>query len=778
MLSNFEIDHRHGGNNFKVNLNRNHIRSISAFSSNSIFYFTTIVSDQITPEEVAMTSKMLERSYASFVVACISLMPFHRISADDQASVEEYLSQFHQNLGIDVDSKSTMVFGKALGLAADLQESVSAEDLKQTQDFLLECWEKSRKNCSNFVKVVNETISLNDMYNLNPIDPMTRTMQAAYKEKLDELNTWGFLGEASLDLFDLPEGGEYIPDADIIRGAFDYSPDDDNDDEYDEDIDDDDYDLDALIDNRSVLVEGNVKQAINSIMFALEGVSENKILSCPSLAKLNSLEAKLKKLKTKYARYLTRYKRKYKENKKNGTKQKLVIRFNGANISNPKAFMKQYGGYIKIINKRLKLVEKRRSELRKRKGLPDHKMEESAILIGITDTDLMVMDKLVEDAERQLLAPDDEAFVLNEAKGGRGGKGKGNGGGRSSSNSGGSNSNGNNNGGNGGSPKNTGNNNGGNTNNKNTGNADNYDKEFKDLRDRVSKMEKTDKKLRTEQLNNRITNLERSQRYDSDYEEPDMTIGDVSVDAVYDNRRPKGGVNLARAARRGYTGTKTFDKEVFTNMEMKKANEALPTFTHATIGFVIDETEEVVNRDILLGIKVQLHKIPAKDLIDDIYNCIINKRKFLKFVKFISGEEKSLADLVFGFKELKLDAINSTGARRWNSAFRRRRRWSKMSIPYLMKNYTPNGTVVMTMNEVQFIRDEYGIDIMRPDHVKMIMDMGFLLGFVILDQANEVCYVTYDGHNGEFQMYTYAMLDRESTNSDRMVRELYRAMSR
>lgn len=95
-----------------------------------------------------------------------------------------------------------------------------------------------------------------------------------------------------------------------------------------------------------------------------------------------------------------------------------------------------------------------------------------------------------------------------------------------------------------------------------------------------------------------------------------------------------------------------------------------------------------------------------------------------------------------------------------------------------MKGFTPNGTVVLTMNEVQFIRDEYGVDIMMPDHIKMLMDASFLLGFVVLDQANEMCYITYDGHGGEFQQYTYAMLEREQQSSDRMLRELYRSISR
>ena len=195
---------------------------------------------------------------------------------------------------------------------------------------------------------------------------------------------------------------------------------------------------------------------------------------------------------------------------------------------------------------------------------------------------------------------------------------------------------------------------------------------------------------------------------------------------TWDSTRPQSGVNLAAAAASGYRGHKTFDKEIFTDMEMKKSNEAVPTFAKATIGFVVDETEQVIQRDVLVGIKVWIHKVPAKELINDIYNALINKRKFLKFVKFVSGEEKSLADLLFGFKELKTDAIatRGQGVGQWMPAMRQRKRWAKMTVPYLMKTYTPNGTVIITKNEVDYIRDEYGLDIMRDDHVRMIIEMG------------------------------------------------------
>ena len=251
-----------GGHKFSANMNRNRIRSISAYSSNSIFYFATIVSDQATPEEVTMTSRFLEKSYASFVVACIGLMPFHRIKADDQASIEEYLSQFHQNLGVhngngaaiskamNVASRlaenSTDLVGLNQSLIESVRAGVSDEDIATTQDFLQECWDRSRATCTDYINVVNESIvSLNDKFSKDAIDPVTRTLQEAYKATLHELDTWGFLGEASTDM-NLWDDMESLSDDELaaVMNPYDGSTIDDLD---DEDIEDEYPELDAML---------------------------------------------------------------------------------------------------------------------------------------------------------------------------------------------------------------------------------------------------------------------------------------------------------------------------------------------------------------------------------------------------------------------------------------------------------------------------------------------------------------------------------------------------
>ena len=933
LLSSVDVSKSKGGRKFTLNLNRNRIRSISAYSSNSIFYFPTIVSDQAMPEEVAMVSRMCEKSYASFVVACISLMPFHRIKADDKASIEEYLQQFHQNMGINPGSGPIM--NKLMGFVDSLEESSMAmsevDAVKELQESILTAWHKSLATNTNFVKVMSESISLNEMFQEDPIDPKIRVLQEQYLKTREELDDWGFIGEATDDMFDdldddwddfedddddfdedddsflddylgeaamksatrnklsddqfgLPEdrkyplndakhvrlavkmfghceGGkrkklagnilkaaekhgvsikvgknnpmaEYVPETMVeaatssnnkLKSKIEKSLKSAGLDHaakvfvdasgkvsvktYSGDVSDAEIkriekicnsfgDVERNDDDDKIYFDFNeaasVKSAIDNIKFSLESVSANKILSCSSLTKLASLESKLKKLKNKYVKYLNRYKKKYKENQKSGSKSKLQIRFNNIQISDPKAFMKQYGSYIKIINKRLKLVEKRREQLRTRKDqvasskkstaeaqakraeqrVPSMtaKLEEN-VITDLTEMDFHAIDFCESVIDHDLNAPDSEIFTLIEAvnpkdpddpyikkgekilasarKGYRDMKKERDEANRKAELQG-----------------------------RRAYKAEQREKEANRQRFEASKQLEQERD-RNQKLQSQLD----AQKYGMKDNDPDAVTVDADgneIDVVYDRGRSRNNINVARAARNGQTNFKTFDREVFTNMDMTKANEAVPLFTKATIGFIVDETEEVVSRDVLIGIKAYIHRAPSLELVNDIYNSIINKRKFLRFVKFITGEERSLSDLVFGIKELRNDALDARGgAGEWRSAFKRRRRWSKMSIPYLMKDYTPNGTIVMTMNEVEYIRSQYGIDIMKPDHVKMIMDSDFLLGFVILDQAEEMVYVTYDGHGYGFQTYTYAMLQRESQNTtSRELRELYRVISR
>lgn len=798
--------------NKSINLSNRRIRSISSFSSNSIFYFPVVVSDQCQSDEITMIQRALEKQYASFIVACISQIPFHRVSSGDAFAVDDYLKQFHQNLGVN---PGTDAFAKAYNAASLAGVSIpigeSADGKLSVEDFFAKVWNESVTKETDYVTyLVENYISINDVFNETATDEYTKALTDRYKAVNEELDTWGFIGsippESITEMTDIG----YEPQVD------------------DKQTSDDPLDADAPIvddatnDDDGYPVTESVNQ-IDKIKYTLESISDNKIRSCKNRSKLRSIESKLKGLKSRYTKYLIRYKKKYEENQKNGTKKKLHIRFNKTSIEDPKSFMKEYGSYMNIINRKLKLCEKRREELTTRAGqgktvtanesvafdmtyseylqneaamsakvrngladdvfgLPEKRkyplndakhvklaiqmsghlndkddlktlaknitkraselnmditvskknalyeympkalresIEEDA-LSELTQLDEQALDILTEAIDSDLNSSDDEIFIMEDA-------------------------------------------------------ADDVERLKKALGNEYKRREEAEKKYAQEK-----------QKYDQ-YKEDDKKAKQIlERDAKrrerLDKARPTGNINVSRrgsSARDHDYEKKTFDREIFTKMDMQKCNEMVPTFTRASIGFIVDETEEVVNRDLLVGIKAYIHRVKTSDLTSELYNAIMQKRRFLKLVKFISGEERSLSDLLFGIRELKGDALKTrNNGTRWSAMFKNRKRMSKMSIPFLMKNYLPNGTIVMTMNEVEYIKSEYGVDIMRNDHCRMVMDANFLLGFVILDQTNEIVYVMYDGLGTTFQQYSYAALEREQQNSDRAMKEMFRLMNR
>lgn len=775
-------------NSKKINLSNRRIRSISSFSSNSIFYFPVVLSDQCQMEEATMVQRALEKQYASFIVACISQIPFHRVSSSDAFAVDDYLKQFHQNLGVspgtDLFSKAYNAASKA-GFKMPLEEGTSfvPPPMIGVEDFFLKVWNESVEKDQDYITyLVENYISINDVFNETGTDPYTKSLTEKYKSINEELSDWGFIGMTPPEA--ITEDGAFsgyepqIPEEEIPTDPNDASS----------------YREDPESDEAGQLVT-EAADPTDQVKFTLESISDNKIRSCKNRSKLRSIESKLEGLKKKYTNYLIRYKKQYEENKKNGTDKKLVIRFNKESIGNPKAFMKKYGSYMKIINRKLKLCEERRNELLSRSAKGDSVTANESIAASM-DYREYLMDEASLNADKRNKIPDEmfglpdkRKYPLHDKKHVRLAI-------------------------------------------QMSGHVNDSD-DLKELAGNIAdRANDLDMDITVSKKNKLYDYMPKSMR-ESTEEDPmyDITSMDeaaldmlseaidaqlnASDDEVFmlmeapdyedyfnmykrnqnlsdalkkrqeqdkssgDQKPPKRSNNRA-----DYLNPKNkepaFDREVFTKMDMQKCNEMVPTFTKATIGFIVDDTNEVVTRDLLVGIKTYIHKVKTAELVNEVYNAIISKRKFLKLIKFVSGEERSLSDLLFGVKELKDDALKSrSSGTKWAVAFRNRKRMAKMSVPFLMKNYLPNGTIVMTMNEVEYIRSAYGVDVMRPDHCKMIMDENFLLGFVVLDQSNEIVHVMYDGINaGQFQQYSYAALEREQKNSDRDMRELFRLMNR
>jgi hypothetical protein len=249
----------------------------------------------------------------------------------------------------------------------------------------------------------------------------------------------------------------------------------------------------------------------------------------------------------------------------------------------------------------------------------------------------------------------------------------------------------------------------------------------------------------------------------------------IKHDYTYDDEG-KGTVDKTEKAQKYVSSFQSINKgAVLGDVDWKKANDLIPTIVNVPVRF-IEEQNNVIKTEytveISVNVKATMHRAPAETLIQDIMKSIHQGRGFLNFVKYFSGEEKSTADFMFGISNMKEDLMNRK-SNPWLEAFKRRKRLSDLAWGTLIDNFKPIGTICLTMNEVNVLKNKYDIDIFK--EAEKIIKQYFLLGFMIVDQVNELIYVQYDSQPG-FQEYPYRTLEREGSNQDRTLRDMIKAM--
>ena len=201
--------------------------------------------------------------------------------------------------------------------------------------------------------------------------------------------------------------------------------------------------------------------------------------------------------------------------------------------------------------------------------------------------------------------------------------------------------------------------------------------------------------------------------------------------------------------------------------DVKKSNELVPTTMHIRVIIVNDANEAVDTVDFIVGVKAVMHPIKSEEMIENVYNACRQNGPFFNFIRWTTGEISFMKDLILRVNETKLDVYNrSSGASHWWMALKRRRNMSKIrNKVFLPGGLLPNASIVMTMEEVDYIKTRYGYNLMDERVVDKVMKEYFLLGFVIVDMAGEIAHFMFDGQTS-YQSTTFDGLRRETSNQN------------
>lgn len=206
---------------------------------------------------------------------------------------------------------------------------------------------------------------------------------------------------------------------------------------------------------------------------------------------------------------------------------------------------------------------------------------------------------------------------------------------------------------------------------------------------------------------------------------------------------------------------------VLRDNDVKKSNELVPTTMHVRILMVNDQDLPVDTVDFIIGIKAVIHPIKSEEMIENVYNGCRQNGPFFNFVRWTTGEISFMKDLILRINETKLDVYNkSSGASHWWMALKRRKNLSKIrNKTFLPGGILPNTSIVMTMEEVDYIKTRYGYDLMDEKVADKVMSEYFLLSFVVVDMAGEIAHFLFDGQIS-YQATTFDGLRRETSNQN------------
>ena len=201
--------------------------------------------------------------------------------------------------------------------------------------------------------------------------------------------------------------------------------------------------------------------------------------------------------------------------------------------------------------------------------------------------------------------------------------------------------------------------------------------------------------------------------------------------------------------------------------DVKKSNELIPTNIELTVLFK-DSNGETDKISFMVGIKAVIHPIDSDEMINNIISGIRNNRKFFNFIRWTSGEISFFKDYLFSIDKIKTDAMNmSRFSSSWWTVLKRRKTLSKTASRILSsKQVLPNTTILLSIEEVDYIKSEYNLDLLNNIKlVKKMMEEYFLIGFVIADNNNEIVHIMFDGENG-YSIYSYKYLEKENNSSN------------
>jgi hypothetical protein len=211
----------------------------------------------------------------------------------------------------------------------------------------------------------------------------------------------------------------------------------------------------------------------------------------------------------------------------------------------------------------------------------------------------------------------------------------------------------------------------------------------------------------------------------------------------------------------------------YNRVAYEKLNNAQPTIINTCLTIKPSKgSQDIVKKPFTFGVKTIIHSISSEDVVYYLSDSVKNKSKFFRLFKWTTGEISFFKDLVAQSSVMKKMAIDSEKRetfwwRKLKSLSERHFIANLMDLVKRKPAPVPTATLVISKEDVDRIKNKYGIDIYTSKSFayKIIKDY-FLLSLVIVDESTEMFHIFDETsrlfiHYSFDSMRSFGMINRE-----------------
>lgn len=285
--------------------------------------------------------------------------------------------------------------------------------------------------------------------------------------------------------------------------------------------------------------------------------------------------------------------------------------------------------------------------------------------------------------------------------------------------------------------------------------------------------EAKEQKSRADKLDTDLAGL--TSKYNADIGKKDTKIGDLEgqISKMKDDdstrRRSKDIADIHKSHIQSKKDAADFFGKQVLNTEYKKANELMPTLMVINFQARTPAGDYHVVDSVVIGVKAKLYPISSEDMVTHLVAKAKDANWIQKLIKASTREISFFKDFLFAIDKAKVDALSlsrkGSANKMWKVLERRavKSKWNRLMAK--SNDATAITTIMLSQNEVDFIKKEYQIDVTDVVNTRILMEKFNLLGIAVIDESLEIAKFMWDTGEDIWETVSFNNLERESNDN-------------